>query len=137
MGLQHIDIGAVLHRLAERRIEEAMEQGKFDHLPGAGKPLALEPLPADENTRLLWWSLRILRKNDVVPDEVHWRKTVEMLRSNLATVTDECVLESLVRQINDLVRKLNTLGTNAIPSQVVPVDLEQERTRLRQRVETR
>ena len=48
MGLKDVDIGAVLRRLAEKLIEEAIEQGKFDNLPGAGKPQNLEPLPADE-----------------------------------------------------------------------------------------
>lgn len=28
--------------LVERRIAEAMEQGKFDNLPGAGKPIKIE-----------------------------------------------------------------------------------------------
>ena len=30
--------------LAERRIEEAIERGEFDDLPGAGKPLDLDDL---------------------------------------------------------------------------------------------
>lgn len=36
--------------VAERKIEEAMEEGQFDNLPGAGKPLALDDcshLPPD------------------------------------------------------------------------------------------
>lgn len=30
--------------VAERKIEEAMQEGQFDNLPGMGKPLALEDL---------------------------------------------------------------------------------------------
>jgi hypothetical protein len=33
-----------LHRLAERKIEEAVREGLFDNLPGRGRPLVLEDL---------------------------------------------------------------------------------------------
>ena len=62
-----------LRRLADRRIEDAMKEGKFDNLPGKGKPLNLEPMPAEENARLTWWALRILKNNDYTPDEIRSR----------------------------------------------------------------
>ncbi len=37
--------------IAEDRIREAMEQGKFDNLPGTGKPLRDLDDPVDE----FWW----------------------------------------------------------------------------------
>jgi hypothetical protein len=74
MSLKHVDIQSAMRRLTDKRIEEAMAAGKFDNLAGMGKPLELEPMPADENARLMWWSLRILRNNDIIPDEVRWRK---------------------------------------------------------------
>ncbi|MDW8263284.1 MAG: DUF1992 domain-containing protein, partial [Phycisphaerales bacterium] len=60
---RHLDVESVLRRVAERRIEEAMRAGKFDNLPGAGRPLELEPIPPGEEARLRWWALRILRQN--------------------------------------------------------------------------
>jgi hypothetical protein len=39
MSWKHVDIEGGLRRLAERHIEDAMKEGKFDNLPGAGKPL--------------------------------------------------------------------------------------------------
>ena len=110
-----------------------MQEGKFDNLPGAGAPLELEPMPADENARMTWWALKILRQNDVTPHEVQWRKALDYLRGQLERVTDESRLEPLVEQINDLVRRINTLGTNAINIAVAGVDLERERERLRTR----
>src|SRR3954470_6631989 len=114
MSLKDVDFENVFRRLAERRIEDAMKEGKFDTLPGAGAPLELEPMPADENARMTWWALKILRQNDVTPHEVQWRKALDHLRGRLEKLTDESRLESLVAQINELVRKINTLGTNAI-----------------------
>ena len=134
MSLKDVDMTAAFRRLAERRIEDAMKEGKFDNLQGAGKPLELEPLPADENARATWWALRIMRNNDFVPEEVRWRKAVDVLKAKLHTLNDEAGLEALVRQINGLVRRLNTLGTNAISTGVAPVDLETERARLRRRL---
>ena len=64
MSLKHIDLDSALRRVAERPIKEAMREGKFDNLAGAGQPLELEPMPAEENARLTWWCLRILRNND-------------------------------------------------------------------------
>jgi hypothetical protein len=124
MALKDVDLESALRRLAERRIEEAMREGKFDNLPGAGQPIELEPLPADENARAMWWALKILRQNDVIPDEVRWRKTIDHLKARLATARDESTVRSLVTQINGLVRQLNTLGTNAINLGVAVVSLD-------------
>ena len=134
MSLKNVDIESALRRLADRRIEDAMKEGKFDNLSGAGAPLELEPMPAEENARLMWWTLRILKQNNVTPHEVQWRKALDYLRAQLEHLTDESRLETVVKQINDLVHKLNTLGTNAINLAVVGVELEQERQRLRDRL---
>jgi hypothetical protein len=133
MGLKDVDIESALRRLAERRIEDAMREGKFDNLAGRGKPLDLEPMPADENARLMWWALRIMRSNNFTPDEVRWRKQVETLKDELASATTEARVRVIVKAVNDLVRQLNTLGTNAINSPVNGVTLEEELRRLRER----
>ncbi|HMB95821.1 MAG TPA: DUF1992 domain-containing protein [Tepidisphaeraceae bacterium] len=130
MSLKNVDIESAIRRLADRRIEEAMKQGKFDNLRGVGQPIELEDAPADENAKLMWWALRILRNNDVIPDEIQWRKSIENLKAELENARDEKRLKNLVVQINTLVYKLNTLGTNAIKSAVAGVDLQDELNRL-------
>lgn len=134
MSLKHIDLDSALRRLADKRIEDAMKEGKFDNLPGAGQPLDLEPMPAEESARMTWWMLRILRNNDFTPDEVRWRKQVEVLKGELRVLQDESSLAKLVGQINALVHRINTLGTNALSMAVTPVDLENERRLLRGRI---
>lgn len=130
MSLKNVDIESALRRIADKRIEEAMREGKFDNLPGAGKPLNLEPMPAEENARMTWWMLRILHKNDFTPDEVRLRKSVERLKEALSCLKDARKLPPLVARINELVHRINTLGTNAINLAVTPVDLEGERVRV-------
>ncbi len=134
MSLKHIDIEFALRRRAERLIEDAIKEGKFDNLPGAGKPLVLEPMPADENARLTWWAIRILKCNEFTPDEIVWRKRIDGWKAELAEIRSEERVRALVVQINVLVRKLNTLGTNAMQSAVVPICLETELLQLRERL---
>src|SRR3954452_15809847 len=134
MSLKNVDIESALRRLAERRIEDAMAEGKFDNLAGMGAPLDLEAPPADENARMMWWTLRILKQNDVTPHEVQWRKALDYVRAQIDRLSDESRLEPLVNQFNDLVRRINTLGTNAINLPVVALELEFERQRLRARL---
>src|SRR5436190_21644390 len=128
MSLKYVDIQSAMRRLADRRIEDAMKVGKFDNLAGAGKPLNLEDMPADEETRLLWWALRIMRHNDFTPDEVRWRKLIDGLKGELSQSRSESRVRTLVAQINELVLKLNTLGTNALQSPIVGVELAEELT---------
>jgi hypothetical protein len=90
-------------------------------------------MPAEENARMTWWALRILRSNDVIPDEVRWRKMIDVLKAQLSTTRDETAMKSLVTRINALVHQVNTLGTNALKSAVVAVDLEAELAGLRDR----
>jgi hypothetical protein len=137
MSLKHVDMEAAMRRLADRRIEEAMREGKFDNLAGKGKPLNLEPMPADENARLMWWAIRLMKNADYTPDEVRIRKQIERLKDELPKATTDAKVVALVTAINAAVRNLNTLGTNAINSPVAPVSLELERQRFRERMAAR
>lgn len=130
---KHIDTGAALQRIAERKIEEAMREGKFDRLKGAGLPLDLEPMPADENARLMWWAIRLLRQNDVIPDEIRLRKAIDAGTRLAREAATEATLRQRVDAVNTLVRQLNTLGTNAIAGNIAPLDVEDELLRWRDR----
>lgn len=133
MGLQNIDMTAVLRRLAEKRIEDAMQEGKFDNLPGAGKPIDLDDMPADEDARMAWWALRIMKNGDYTPDEIVWRKAVDHLKASLQKAKSEAEVGPLVGKVNELVRKLNTMGTNMIKGNLAPLDEAEELKRFRER----
>ena len=132
MALKDVDIGAALTRLADKRIEEAIEAGKFDNLAGKGKPLDLEPLPADENARAAYWAFRIFKQAGVTTDELKYRKRISDLRDAVRSCRDERRVADLVYEHNVLVRKLNTMGTNAIKSaDYGPLDVDAEVARVR------
>jgi hypothetical protein len=75
-----------------------------------------------------------LRQNDFTPEEVRWRKSIDYLKARLEKAGDEEQVRSLVAQVNELVYKINTLGTNALKAPVIRLDLETEIKRHRERV---
>lgn len=77
----------MLDVLAEQRIEEAMREGAFEDLPGAGKPLDLhDDRLVPEELRAAY---RLLRNAGFVPPEVEARKEIAELHRLLATIGDD------------------------------------------------
>lgn len=50
--------------MVERQIREAMERGEFDHLPGAGEPIAGLDRPYDPG----WWAKGWLRRHRLLDE---------------------------------------------------------------------
>ncbi len=70
-----------LAALVERRIEEAIARGEFDHLPGAGRPLALDDdLLVPEEMRV---ANRILKNAGFVPPEAQQIAEVNALLAQM------------------------------------------------------
>lgn len=68
--------------LAEQKIQEAIERGKFDGLPGAGKPLELNDDPlVPEDLRVAY---RVLKNAGFVPPEVEMRREIRVVEEALA-----------------------------------------------------
>ena len=84
-------------RLAERRIREAIAQGEFDHLPGAGKPLNLEQYfstPEDLRT-----AFSILKNANCAPAEVELLKEISRLAQAVAETADPAARQNLQRTL--------------------------------------
>jgi len=77
----------VLDTIAEARIEQAIREGVFDDLPGAGRPLALDDdrLVPEE----LRAAYRVLKSAGFVPPEVEARRDAANLFTLLATLDDD------------------------------------------------
>jgi hypothetical protein len=136
--MRHFEIDTVLQRLAERRIEEAMRQGKFDNLPGRGQPCDLEPMPVDENARMIWWALRLMKNAGQTPDEVRLRRQVESLKDELSQATSEARVRALVGAINSIAKQVNAIASGHGGSmQMGMADLGRELGRLHHRARTK
>ena len=80
-------------RLAERRIREAIAQGEFDHLPGAGKPLNLEEyFSTPEDLRM---AFSILKNANCAPAEVELLKEISRLAQAVAEASDPAARQNL------------------------------------------
>jgi hypothetical protein len=84
-------------RIAENRIREAIEQGHFDNLPGAGEPLNLEDyFSAPEDLRMAY---SILKSANCRPAEVELLNEVARLERSVATATDAVARDALQRDL--------------------------------------
>ena len=69
---------------AEQKIQEAIQRGEFDDLPGAGKPLALDDDPLiPEDLRVAY---RILKNAGFVPPEVELHREVRSIEQLLESL---------------------------------------------------
>ena len=90
--------------IAERRIAEAMEQGAFQHLKGAGKPL-----PKDEDPGVpaeLHMAYKILKNAGCLPPEMELRKEINSLAELLAVCEENDKRQEHLRHLRALLEKM-------------------------------
>jgi hypothetical protein len=94
-------------KLAENRIQVAIEAGDFDDLTGKGQPLNLEE---DSHIPLeLRMAYKILKNADCLPPELELRKEVVHLQDLVAAMPDEAEKLKQMRRLNFLVMKLDMM----------------------------
>jgi DnaJ homolog subfamily C member 28 len=121
------DISRAIEIIAERKIAEAMEEGKFDDLPGKGQPLEIDPQwLAPPHLRI---AATILRNAETLPEWAQTdreimiaREAIAILRRRVATEYPlrrnkpafadwyANILQSLLRlmhRVNDLILQYN------------------------------
>lgn len=95
----------LIDKIAEARISEAMERGEFDHLPGAGEPLALDDTAlVPEELRVAY---RLLKNAGYLPPELQLRREIHGIAELLPATQDP--LES-GRLRHRLIQLLSTLS---------------------------
>ena len=84
-------------RIAEGRIREAIEQGVFENLPGAGKPLDLEEyFNTPEELRV---AFSILKNANCTPPEVELLKEISRLEHAVAEASDAATQSTFRRTL--------------------------------------
>jgi len=78
------------HFIADRKIREAMDEGAFEHLDGAGQPLDLTENPFEDPS--LRMAHRLLRNNGFAPAWIEEGKEIEreiqLLRVQAAGISE-------------------------------------------------
>jgi len=103
-------------KLAEKRIQDALDRGEFDDLPGQGEPLVFEDdRGVPEDLRLAY---KILKNANCLPPELMLRKEIIATEELMASLTDERDKLRAIKKLNFLILKLNQ-------SRRRPVNLEE------------
>lgn len=108
----------------DRQIREAQEQGKFDDLPGTGKPIPGLTGRHDPD----WWVKGLMEREQIkppLPPALALRTEVSVLPQTLAGVRDERVVRDLVEALNQRILDLRRRPAAKTPIMVATVDVEQ------------
>lgn len=99
-------------KIAERRILEAIREGAFDDLPGAGQPLKLEDdSNVPEDLRVAY---KILKNAGYVPKQVALRKEIAQTEDLLEKMEDTKAKYRQLKKLNFLITRLNILRKTSV-----------------------
>lgn len=116
-------------KIVEERIRRAQEQGEFEGLEGAGRPLALaDDSHVPEELRL---AFKILKNAECLPPEIELRKEIERTEELLAAMPDTAERYRTLTKLNFLIFKVNAMRRASIPGEIP----QRYATRLAERVE--
>jgi len=97
----------IFTKIAEERIRRAMEEGGFDNLKGAGRPLNLEDdLWVPEDLRLTY---RVLKNAGCIPPELEKRKEILSLKEMMNTIDDDRERLRKLRELNFRLMEFNMM----------------------------
>ena len=104
-------------KIVEERIRVAQQKGQFDNLDGRGKPLPPDVIgdTVPEDLRL---SYRILKNADCVPPEVELKHEIRRTEDLLAGMTETRAKYGILKKINYLIIKLNTMRRGRVDLEV-------------------
>jgi DnaJ-like protein len=86
-------------RIAEQRIRQAMNEGEFDALPNAGRPIDLEDyFKWPESLRMAY---SILKNADCVPQEVELLNEIARLEASMAGARDDSARDAAQKALTD------------------------------------
>lgn len=103
-------------KIVEERILRAQKEGKFENLSGSGKPLVFNnDYYIPEDLRLAY---KILKNADCVPPEIELKKQIRQTEDLLAGMQETSEKYRLLKKLNFLIMKLNTMRDSSIVFEV-------------------
>ena len=115
----------------EAQIRVAQEQGAFDNLPGAGKPLA----NIDQAYDPMWWVKQLVQREQLamlLPPSLELLRKVEKELATIETLADEAAVRRRFAQLNAEIGKLNATAVDGPPTRLAKLDIDQVVARWRQ-----
>ena len=100
------------NRIVEERIRKAQLKGEFKNLEGEGEPLRVEDTSGiPEDLRMAY---KILKNADCLPPEIEAKKEIAKTEELLTEVDDAAEQYRLLKKLNFLIMKMNTLRRSSI-----------------------
>lgn len=113
----------------DAQIRVAMEEGAFDNLPGAGKPLP----NLDQEYDPLWWVKQLARREQIsmLPPALELLRKVERELATIEKLPDEASVRRRVAELNVEITKVNATVVEGPPTRLGPLDVDQVAARWR------
>jgi len=113
----------------EAQIRVAREQGAFDNLPGAGKPLPNLDLGNDP----LWWVKQFVQRERVsmLPPSLELLRKVEKELAAIGELPDEAAVRERIAALNAEIAKVNATVVEGPPTRLGMLDVDQAVARWR------
>jgi Domain of unknown function (DUF1992) len=107
----------------EAQIRVAMEDGAFDNLPGAGKPLPNIGQEYDP----LWWQKQLVQREQitVLPPSLELLRKVEEVLVTIEELRDEATVRRRIAALNVEIAKVNATVVEGPPTRLGTLDVDQ------------
>jgi hypothetical protein len=106
----------------EEQIRRAQDEGAFEHLEGAGKPLPGLTEPYDPD----WWVKKLLEREQVsvLPPALALLRKVEAELAAIWAMRDEANVRMGIAALNAEIAKVNARAIEGPPTRLGPLDVE-------------
>ncbi len=106
----------------EELIRLAHEEGAFDNLPGAGKPLA----DLGESYDPDWWVKKLVQREKVsmLPPSLELLRKVEAEVERIWKLSDEAEVRERIRALNVEIARANARAAEGPPTRLAPLDAD-------------
>ena len=106
----------------EQLIHEAREEGAFDDLEGAGKPVPNLGTEYDPD----WWVKKLVQREGVsdLPPALELRRKIEKTLMALGTARDEAEVRRTLAALNAEIRKVNASVSSGPATSIAPFDVD-------------
>lgn len=107
---------SILQKIAEERIQEALQRGEFDNLPGAGNPLYIEDLsmvPAE-----LRMAYKVLKNGGCLPPELELHKEIRSVADMLGELGPGEERMQAIRRLEYLSARLSLTRRQEVSLQI-------------------
>ena len=107
----------------DAQIRVATENGAFDNLPGAGKPIPNLGQEYDP----WWWVKQLVKREQVsiLPPSLELLRKVETELTAIEKVHDEASVRRRVAALNIEIAKVNATGIEGPPTRIGTLDVDQ------------